>query len=78
MNELPEIESIDVANAVEHVADPVYFCVGRSGVTRIEAFEMRGMYSDIPYVRVWKGDDPYAEFCRHNIIGVYFKTPGAA
>ena len=48
------------------------FVVGRYGVTRIEAFTKSGMYSNIPYVRVWKGDKPYAEFCQHQIVGVYF------
>lgn len=48
------------------------FWVGYAGVTRIEAFTKSGMYSDIPYVRVWKGDKPEAEFCQHNIVGVYF------
>jgi hypothetical protein len=47
--------------------------VGSSGVTRIEAFTKSGMYADIPYVRVWVGDQPLAEFCQHNIVGVFFK-----
>ena len=46
--------------------------VGRSGVTRIEAFTKSGLHADIPYVRVWAGDSPLAEFCQHNIVGVYF------
>lgn len=46
--------------------------VGRNGVTRIEACEKSGMYSSIPYVRVWAGDACMAEFCQHNIVGVYF------
>lgn len=50
--------------------------VGRNGVTRIEAFTKSGMHSNIPYVRVWCGDQPVAEFCQHNIVGVYFKTKG--
>ena len=47
--------------------------VGFYGVTRIEATTKSGMHADIPYVRVWKGDVCAAEFCQHNIIGVYFE-----
>lgn len=46
--------------------------VGRNGVTRIEACEKSGQHSSIPYLRVWKGDDCVAEYCQHNIVGVYF------
>lgn len=49
-----------------------FYRVGRDGVTRIEATTKSGMYADIPYVRVWKGDRCEAEFCQHNIVGVYF------
>lgn len=50
------------------------FHVGHGGVTQIEAFTKSGMHSNIPYVRVWCGDQPKAEFCQHNIVGIYFKT----
>lgn len=50
------------------------YVVGRNGVTRIEACEKSGPYSPIPYVRVWKGEVCEAEFCQHNIVGVYFTT----
>lgn len=43
--------------------------------TRIEACTKSGMHADIPYVRVWAGDICLAEFCQHNIVGVYFKRP---
>lgn len=52
--------------------------VGREGVTRIEACVKSGMHADIPYVRVWKGDVCVAEFCQHNIQGVYFDTRAPA
>lgn len=48
------------------------YVVGRNGVTRIEACIKPGVYSNIPYVRVWKGEVCEAEFCQHNIVGVYF------
>lgn len=48
------------------------YIVGRSGVTRIEACIKPGVYSNIPYVRVWRGEVCEAEFCQHNIVGVYF------
>ena len=49
-----------------------FFAVGISGVTRIEACTKSGMHADIPYVRVWADDVCLAEFCQHNIVGVYF------
>ncbi|WP_303713332.1 hypothetical protein [Brevundimonas naejangsanensis] len=52
--------------------------MGQNGVTRIEACIKPGVYSNIPYVRVWKGDVCEAEFCQHNIVGVYFDTGAAA
>ncbi len=48
------------------------YLVGRNGVTRIEACQKSGMHANIPYVRVWAGDECLAEFCQHNIVGVYF------
>ena len=53
------------------------FMVGASGVTRIEATEKAGPCGDIPYVRVWHGDAVVAEFCQHNIVGVYFGPRGS-
>ena len=53
------------------------YVVGRKdgrNVTRIEATTKSGMHSDIPYVRVWSGDNILAEFCQHNIIGVEFNA----
>lgn len=51
------------------------YAVGRNGVTHIEAMTKSGMYANIPYVRVWKGDVAFAEFCQHNIVAVYFGDP---
>jgi hypothetical protein len=51
------------------------YTVGEMGVTKIEACQKSGMYSNIPYVRVWAGETCLAEFCQHNIIGVYFGEP---
>lgn len=51
------------------------FEVGRNGVTRIEACQKSGLRANIPYVRVWKDDVCAAEFCQHNIVGVYFDPP---
>jgi hypothetical protein len=48
------------------------YIVGRNGVTRIDACQKSGLHANIPYVRVWAGDTCLAEFCQHNIVGVYF------
>lgn len=55
--------------------DGLSWCVGHQGVTRIEEIIKSGMSSDIPYLRIWKGDHVMAEFCQHHIVGVYFKEP---
>lgn len=65
-----EIGSILIDTIPESQAE---YSVGRNNVTRIEAFTKSGMHADIPYVRIWSGDEPIAEFCQHHIVGVYFK-----
>lgn len=67
------IREIDVYIDADN--DPVFFSVGKNGVTRIEATVKSGTYADIPYIRVWNGDVAIAEFCQHNIVGVYFAYP---
>lgn len=52
-----------------------FYRVGKDGVTRIEACQKSGLHANIPYVRVWAGDNCLAEFCQHNIVGVYFADP---
>lgn len=64
------IREIDVYLSEE--GGSTFYRVGKEGVTRIEACTKSGSYAAIPYVRVWKGDVCEAEFCQHNIVGVYF------
>lgn len=54
------------------------YVVGRNGVTRIEACTKPGLHCDLPYVRVWKRDVCEAEFCQHNIVGIYFDAQVSA
>lgn len=68
------IREIDVYLSEESAT---FYRVGKDGVTRIEATAKSGLHADIPYVRVWKGEVCEAEFCQHNIVGVYFATPDA-
>lgn len=79
-----EIDYILIANLLEYnphqpeqgtVSRWEMFSAGYDGITRIEATTKSGMHANIPYVRVWKGDVAVAEFCQHQIIGVYFKAP---
>lgn len=63
------IEMIEIDTIPESQAT---YRVGRNGVTLIEACTKSGLHADIPYVRVWAGDECKAEFCQHNIVGVYF------
>ena len=46
--------------------------VGYRGVTRIDFTEKTGVYSNIPYIRVWKGDALFAEYARHKCVGVEY------
>lgn len=55
--------------------DGTCFMVGNNGVTRIEACTKSGMHANIPYLRVWADDRCVAEFCQHQIVGVYFEAP---
>lgn len=52
------------------------YCIGIDRVTRIEACTKSGMHAYIPYIRIWSHDDCLAEFCQHNILGVYFGELG--
>lgn len=80
MSEHPVIQQIDyivVDHGTEGLVEvgsrfPEVYRVGWDGVTRIEACTKSGLHADIPYVRVWKGDVAFAEFCQHHIVGVYF------
>ena len=67
-----EIHSLIVyQDAEEHE----YYRIGDlSGVTKIELFELPGPYCMLPYIRVWKGDKIYAEYPRHQCIGIRYKV----
>ena len=69
---LRPIKEIDIF--IDADSDPLYYRVGRKGVTRIEQFMLPGPQGELPYIRVWKGDLVDAEFCRHNIVGVYYEA----
>lgn len=45
---------------------------GPIGVTKIERFEQPGPHCMLPYIRVWKGPNPFADFALHQIIGIYY------
>jgi hypothetical protein len=49
-----------------------YTVDGIMGVTKIEQCEKSGMYSNIPYLRVFVGENIIAELCQHNIESVTF------
>lgn len=65
-----------VQQKIAHIAidDEGSHTVGRNGVTRIETCTKSGLHADIPYIRVWNDDVCIAEFCQHNILGVYFSS----
>ena len=69
------ISAIDIDSIPDQQAG---FVVGRNGITRIEACQKSGLHANLPYVRVWRGDICVAEFCQHNIVGVYFSEESAA
>lgn len=72
MEEHPVKQEIDgiVIDSVPESQDAYW--VGRRGVTLIEACQKSGLHANIPYVRVWADDNCIAEFCQHNIVGVFF------
>lgn len=67
-----KIRSIRVGPEMPYCSPEEYF-IGQHGVTEILPYVESGMYSDIPYVRVMKGDEIHAEFCKHAIVGVYYE-----
>lgn len=75
MSEHPVEQEIDLIEIDTIPEVQGQYRVGFSGVTRIEATTKSGMHANIPYVRVWAGDVCLAEFCQHNIVGVYFAKP---
>lgn len=72
MQEHPIEQPIKSITIVDFAGGFENFVVGQKGVTRIEACTKSGMHADIAYVRVWVGETAIAEFCQHNILGVYF------
>lgn len=48
--------------------------VGNAGVTKIEGGMKCGEQAYIPYLRIWKGDELYQEFCQHALEGIEYKT----
>lgn len=73
VREQPPIVAIEVYKSDDESG---YYCVGYLGVNHIESFTKPGMYSDIPYVRVWKNGQMHSEYCQHNILAVYFEEEG--
>ncbi len=73
----PVDQEIDAVFAIEgdRVRHDEYYRVGFNGVTRIEKTFKCGSMAAMPYVRIWKGDVAVAEFCQHQIIGVYYEEP---
>lgn len=53
-------------------SDITYTVGGITGVTEINEIEKSGMYSNIPYIQVLKGENVIAELCQHNIESVHF------
>lgn len=49
------------------------YVVGYGGITKIEEVPLPGLHCDIPHIRVWQGDEKVAEFCKHAIVGIWFK-----
>lgn len=74
-HEHPVNQMIKGATVLETETACEHYMLGKDGVTRIEAATKSGMHANIPYIRIWKGNFCVAEFCQHNIVGVYFAEP---
>ena len=66
------IESIRIYGPAGEYGESETYQVGVDGVTVIRAGHKIGMYGEIPYIQVEKGPSVVAEFCQHNIVGVYY------
>ena len=71
MEEHPVNQAIKCIEFMDGPESFASFSVG-SNCTRIEATFKSGLYSNIPYIRVWRDDVALAEFCQHTLSGVYF------
>lgn len=78
---MPDIPSGKVREIIvwmpNYPAQQIAYRIGDCDITRIEIVNKEGMYSYIPYVRVWQGDKLFAEFCQHNLVGVWFEVSDA-
>lgn len=75
MNEFKETEHLSVKYiCIKTLNDgsDISYAVGVNGVTKIEQCEKSGMYSNIPYLRVYSGESIIVELCQHNIESVQF------
>lgn len=64
------IQSIEIPDGADSFCS---YTVGQN-CTRIEATFKSGLHANMPYIRVWRDDVALAEFCQHNIVGVYFSA----
>jgi hypothetical protein len=71
MSEFEMTKNQEVQSITDGVGGDFYF-VGRYGVTRIEQCEKSGLHCNIPYLRVWAGENVLAEVCQHHIPFVTF------
>lgn len=44
--------------------------LGSNGITKIDQIEKSGEMAFIPYIRTWKGEQLFQEFCQHRLIGI--------
>lgn len=75
-NEFKETEHLKVKSicvkTLDDGSEVSYTVGGVNGVTKIEQCEKSGMYSNIPYLRVYSGESIIAELCQHNIESINF------
>ena len=62
-----EIKSIQSS-----LIDSPEYCVGKYGITKIEAYGEPGMHCDLPWVRIFKSDEVVARICCHELAGIYY------
>ena len=66
------IKRIVIFGPIGESCEEEWYQVGQNDVSEIRLSERCGSMAMIPYLEVWKNGKLHAEFCQHNIQGVYY------
>ena len=62
----------EIKSVTSSLIDSPEYCVGKYGITKIEAYGEPGMYCDLPWVRIFKGDEVVVRISCYELAGIYY------